>query len=126
MQPPEQQASSPRPTLTTLPSELRKLIVSYLTPASVDEIKPGCKRHLQNANLTHSCLREWATEYLFRDMTLTHVLLGASSNLEIFAVTPENGHLLKHVRHIIVKVRQKQKHASMFTFPSVTEYELTQ
>ncbi|RAR07279.1 hypothetical protein DDE82_002900 [Stemphylium lycopersici] len=37
-------------------------------------------------------------------MTLTHVLLGASSNLEIFAVTPENGHLLKHVRHIIVKV----------------------
>ena len=50
--------------------------------------------HLQNANLAHSCLRESATEYLFRDMTLTHVLLGASCNLEIFAVTKENAHLL--------------------------------
>lgn len=108
MQSASQLASSPRPTLTTLPSELRKLILSYLTPSSVDEIKPGCKRHLQSANLTHSSLREWAPEYLFEDMTLTHVLPGASSNLEIFAVTPENRHLLKHVRHIIVKVGRKR------------------
>lgn len=60
--------------------------------------------HLQNANLAHSCLRESATEYLFRDMTLTHVLLGASCNLEIFAVTKENAHLLKYVKHIVVQV----------------------
>lgn len=98
------------PTLDTLPSELRNLIVSYLAPTCAQDMKPGCKMHLQNANLAHSCLRESATEYLFRDMTLTHVLLGASCNLEIFAVTKENAHLLKYVKHIVVQVRDTSPH----------------
>ncbi|KAH7557975.1 hypothetical protein BM1_05247 [Bipolaris maydis] len=67
-------------------------------------MKPGCKLDLQNANLAHSCLREWATEHLFRDMTLTHVLPGASCSLEIFAITKQNAHLLDFVTHIVVQV----------------------
>ncbi|KAF5844907.1 hypothetical protein GGP41_008862 [Bipolaris sorokiniana] len=91
-------------TIDALPSELMKQVVSYLAPTCVEEMKPGCKLDLQNANLAHSCLREWATEYLFRDMMLTHVLPGASCDLEIFAITKQNAHLLKHVTHIVVQV----------------------
>ena len=92
-------------TIDALPSELMKQVVSYLAPTCVEEMKPGCKLDLQNANLAHSCLREWATEYLFRDMMLTHVLPGASCDLEIFAITKQNAHLLKHVTHIVVQVQ---------------------
>ncbi|EUC46373.1 hypothetical protein COCMIDRAFT_35993 [Bipolaris oryzae ATCC 44560] len=91
-------------TIDALPSELMKQVVSYLAPTCVEETKPGCKLDLQNANLAHSCLREWATEYLFRDMMLTHVLPGASCSLELFAITKQNAHLLKHVTHIVVQV----------------------
>jgi hypothetical protein len=78
-------------SLETLPSELRKLIVSYLAPSNPEDMVPGCNRHLQKAHLAHSCLREWATEYMFRDMALKHVLPdGASCHLDIFAVTPQN------------------------------------
>ncbi|KAF2025530.1 hypothetical protein EK21DRAFT_76197, partial [Setomelanomma holmii] len=73
----------PEPTLNTLPSELRRLIVSHLAP-DPDHLHPGCKRHLQSANLAHSCLREWVREYLFQDMALNHVLVGMSSHLECF------------------------------------------
>jgi hypothetical protein len=88
-------------SLDTLPSELRKLIVSYLARASPDDMVTGCKRHLQNANSAHRCLREWATEYMFRDMALKHVLPAASCHLEIFAATPQNVELLKHVKHVV-------------------------
>jgi hypothetical protein len=104
MQSPSQTQSRRPPTLDTLPSELRRLIVAYLAPSSSEEIKTGCKRYLQNANLAHSCLREWATEYMFRDMRLTLVLPGASCQLEIFAVSPQNARLLNHVKHIVVQV----------------------
>jgi hypothetical protein len=91
-------------TLNTLPSELRRLIVSYLAP-SPDQLRPGCKQHLQNANLAHSCLREWVPEYMFRIMPLKHVLVGMSSQLELFAVTQDNASLLKYVKHIVVQVK---------------------
>ncbi|KAH7345983.1 hypothetical protein BKA66DRAFT_323989 [Pyrenochaeta sp. MPI-SDFR-AT-0127] len=93
----------PSPTLNTLPSELRRCIVSHLTP-DPKHLRPGCKRHLKNANLAHPCLREWVTEYLFRDMALIHVLPGMSSHLELFAVSRENSGLLKYVKHIDVQV----------------------
>jgi hypothetical protein len=43
-------------------------------------------------------------EYMFRDMTLKHVLVGMSSHLERFAVTPGNSDLIKLVKHIVVQV----------------------
>ncbi|KAH7095106.1 hypothetical protein FB567DRAFT_586436 [Paraphoma chrysanthemicola] len=93
----------PVPTLDSLPSELRRIIVSYLAPLS-DELVPGCKKHLKNANVAHSCLREWAREYLFRDMPLNHVLVGMSSHLECFVANPENTELLKYIKHVRVQV----------------------
>jgi len=68
-------ASKPQPALNTLPSELRRLIVSHLAPER-GTLLPGCKKHLKSANLAHSCLREWVPEYMFRDMALMHVLVG--------------------------------------------------
>jgi hypothetical protein len=41
---------------------------------------------------------------MFRDMALTHVLVGMSSHLERFAVVPTNSDLLKLVKHIVVQV----------------------
>ena len=95
--------SKPQPGLNTLPSELRRLIVSHLAP-DTDNLRPGCKQHLKNANLAHSCLREWAPEYMFRDMALKHVLVGMSSHLESFVASPSNDELLKFVKHINVQV----------------------
>ncbi|CAO2656306.1 Nn.00g051090.m01.CDS01 [Neocucurbitaria sp. VM-36] len=100
---PNPPGSKPPPTLTTLPSELRKVIVSHLAP-DPEHLRPGCKRDLKNANLAHSCLREWVTEYMFRDMALPHVLPGTASQLEIFTVIPENARLIKYVKHIVVQV----------------------
>jgi hypothetical protein len=97
--------SRPQPTLNTLPSELRKFIVSYLAP-SPESLVPGCKQNLKNANLAHSCLREWVPEYMFRDMALQHVLVGMSSHLERFTVYPNNEMLLKFVKQVVVQVRQ--------------------
>ncbi|KAF1843830.1 uncharacterized protein K460DRAFT_368690 [Cucurbitaria berberidis CBS 394.84] len=97
------QTHSERPALNTIPSELRRQIVSYIAP-DPEHLRPGCKRHLKTANLAHSCLREWVTEYMFRDMALTHVLPGMSSHLEVFAVSRENAGLLKYVKHIVVQV----------------------
>lgn len=96
------QSTTP-PTLDSLPSELRKLIVSHLAP-DPNNMKPGCKRHLKNANLAHSCLREWVNEYMFQAMMLKHVLFGLSCHLEIFAVSQENTELLPYVKHISVQV----------------------
>lgn len=90
-------------SLQTLPSELRKLIVSYLAPEP-DSFLPGSKQDLKNANATHSCLREWTPEYVFRDMVLNHVLVGMSCQLERFAIDPSNSELLKFVKHIRVQV----------------------
>jgi hypothetical protein len=95
-------ASKPEPTLDCLPTELTKLIVSYLAP-DPDNLRPGCKQDLKNANLAHPCLRVWATEYMFKDMALKHVLVGMSSHLERFAVEPRNAELLKLVKHIVVQ-----------------------
>ncbi len=89
--------------LNNLPSEIRRLIVSSLAPGP-KHLRPGSKNDLKNANLAHSCLREWVTEYMFHDMALIHVLPGMSSHLELFALTPENAKLLKFVKHIIVQV----------------------
>jgi hypothetical protein len=97
-------ASRPQPALNTLPSELRRLIVSHLAP-SPDSLKPDSKTNLKNANLAHSCLHEWAPEYMFRDMALKHVLVGMSSHLECFAANPNNTELFKFVKHIVVQVR---------------------
>ncbi|KAF2466686.1 uncharacterized protein BDR25DRAFT_345296 [Lindgomyces ingoldianus] len=91
------------PKLDTLPSELRRLIVSHLAPSTKIYAK-GCKKHLKNANLAHSCLREWVPEFLFRDMVLPHVLVGMSFQLQRFAVDPAAAKLLKHVKTIGVKV----------------------
>jgi hypothetical protein len=41
---------------------------------------------------------------MFRDMALKHVLVGMSSHLERFAVTPANADLIKLVKHIVVQV----------------------
>jgi hypothetical protein len=95
-----------QPALNTLPSELMRLIVSHLTP-NPNELRPGCKQHLKNANLAHSCLREWVPEYMFRNMALKHVLVGMSSHLECFAANPSNAELLKFVKHINVQVRTR-------------------
>lgn len=92
-------------TLATLPSELRRLIVSHLAPLGPEDIRPGCKSDLKNANIAHRCLREWVPEFLFRDMALEHVIVGMSSHLERFAVHKNNARLLKHVKSIQVKVR---------------------
>ncbi|KAF2734676.1 hypothetical protein EJ04DRAFT_512370 [Polyplosphaeria fusca] len=93
-------------SLATLPSELRKLIVSHLVRNSldVDCYLPGSKRHLKNANLAHRCLHEWATEYLFRDMALKHVVVGIASNLELFAMDPAASLLWRHVKTVQVQV----------------------
>jgi hypothetical protein len=96
-------ASKPRPSLDTLPSELRKLIVSYLAPCP-DHLVPGSKRDLKSANLANSCLREWVLEYMFRDMALQHVLVGMSSHLERFSIICEDEQLPKFVKHIVVQV----------------------
>jgi hypothetical protein len=93
----------PQPSLNTLPSELRKFIVSYLAPCP-DHLVPGSKRDLKSANLTHSCLREWVPEYMYRDMALQHVLVGMSSHLERFTISCEDEQLLKFVKHIVVQV----------------------
>lgn len=96
-------ASKPQPTLNSLPSELRRLIVSHLAP-SPDALRPGCKSHLKSANLAHSCLREWVPEFMFMDMALKHVLVGMSSHLECFGVESHNRKFLKFVKHINVQV----------------------
>ncbi|KAF2176385.1 hypothetical protein K469DRAFT_742993, partial [Zopfia rhizophila CBS 207.26] len=100
--------SSPTPpTLDALPSELRKLIVSHLAPSGDDctRYARGGKIHLKNANLAHSCLREWVPEFLFRDMVLPHVLVGMSSQLERLTYSqPDGAELLKHVKTVQVKV----------------------
>jgi hypothetical protein len=96
-------ATKTQPALNTLPSELRRLIVSYLAPHP-GLTQPDCKADLKNANLAHSCLREWVPEYMFRDMVLNHVLVGMSSQLERFAMDPFTATLLKFVKHIIVQV----------------------
>ncbi|KAF1920576.1 hypothetical protein BDU57DRAFT_414880, partial [Ampelomyces quisqualis] len=90
--------------LNTLPSELRRLIVCHLTP-SPGYYRPGCKIHLQSANMAHSCLREWVPEYMFRDMVLNHVLIGMSSQLERFAVDPLNAKLLKKITRLSLTLR---------------------
>jgi hypothetical protein len=94
----------PQPSLNTLPSELRKFIVSYLAP-SLDHLIPGSKQDLKSANLAHSCLREWVPEYMFRDMALQHVLVGMSSHLERFTISCDNEELLRFVKHVVVQVR---------------------
>lgn len=37
-------------------------------------------------------------------MVLKHVLVGASSHLEVFAATPANSELTKLVKHVVVQV----------------------
>ncbi|ORY12763.1 hypothetical protein BCR34DRAFT_663666 [Clohesyomyces aquaticus] len=91
------------PKVDTLPSEIQRLIVSHLAPSG-DLYAKGCKRHLKNANLAHSCLRKWVPEFMFRDMVLPHVLAGMSFELERFAVNPAAAKLLKHVKTIAVKI----------------------
>lgn len=96
--------TKPAPTLDTLPSELRRLIVAHLAPSGPEELRPGCKAPLKSANLAHPCLREWVPEFMFRDMALEHVIVGMASFLERFAVNEDNAGLLKHVKTIQVKV----------------------
>lgn len=88
------------PSLETLPSELRKLIVSFLAPI---HLFPGCKQALRNANLAHSCLHEWATEYLFQDMVLVHALPGMASHLEYFTTHREAAGFMKYVKRVVIQ-----------------------
>jgi hypothetical protein len=97
-------ATSEAPTLASLPSELRKIIVNYLAPAALESLQRGCKADLQNANLAHRCLREWVPEVMFRDMALEHVIAGQASHLERFAAN-HTSPLLSLVKRIQVKVR---------------------
>ncbi|KAF2685893.1 hypothetical protein K458DRAFT_387847 [Lentithecium fluviatile CBS 122367] len=97
-------ATKPAPTLATLPSELRRIIVTYLAPATPDDIVPGCKTDLKNANIAHRCLKEWVPEVMFRDMALEHVISGQASHLERFSVRGKDADLFRHVRNIQVKV----------------------
>jgi hypothetical protein len=123
----------PQPALSALPSELRKLIVAHLAPNPQD-LRPGSKQDLRNANLVHPCLREWVRismfnlhvrrtltslplppqvpEYMFRDMALKHVLVGMSSHLERFTVSPANSDLIKLVKHIVVQVRPSRSNTN--------------
>ena len=89
------------PTLDTLPSELRKLIVSFLAPAY---LYPGSKQALKNANLAQRCLREWVPEYLFRDMALLHVMTGITSHLEYFTTHPDTADYTRYVKRVVIKV----------------------
>jgi hypothetical protein len=96
------------PTLATLPSELRKLIVSFLAPSGADReryARDG-KIHLKRANMTARCLHDWVPEVMFQDMTLLHVSVDSASHLERFAITAENAAYLKYVKTIQVKVRR--------------------
>ncbi|KAF2800832.1 hypothetical protein K505DRAFT_263185 [Melanomma pulvis-pyrius CBS 109.77] len=94
------------PKLDTLPSELRKLIVSFLAPSGSERERYArySKLPLKNANLAHACLREWVPEYMFRDMSLFHVSSDISSHLELFAICPANAGLVKYVKTVQVKV----------------------
>lgn len=89
------------PSLQTLPPELRKLIVSFLAPT--DDLQPGCKQALKNANLAHRCLHSWVTEYLFHDMVLVHAVPGMASHLELFAAHPEAAGFRKYVKRVVVQ-----------------------
>jgi hypothetical protein len=62
----------PQPVLSALPSELRKLIVAYLAP-DPECLRPGSKQDLKNANLAHSCLREWVRMSKY-DLQMRHML----------------------------------------------------
>lgn len=92
-----------RPTLVTLPSEIHQAIVAHLAP-SLEELRPGSKNDLKNANLAHRCLRSWVPEVMFRNMALEHVLVGQASSLEQFAASSGAEDLLRHVKCIQVKV----------------------
>jgi hypothetical protein len=61
---PDMPLSKSQPFLSALPSELRKLIVAHLAPHP-ERLRPGSKEDLKNANLAHSCLREWVR--MFKD-----------------------------------------------------------
>jgi hypothetical protein len=95
------------PTLDVLPSELRKLKVSFLAPSGSDgeRYARNGKIHLKNANMAARCLHEWVPEFMFRDMSLLHVSVDIASHLERFAITKENASYLKFVKTIQVKVR---------------------
>lgn len=96
-------------SLDVLPSELRRLIVSFLAPAASWQLRPGCKNALKSANLAHRCLHEWATEYLFRDMALLHIVPGMSSSLELLSMRPEFDQFRRYVKHVVVKVRRNRE-----------------
>lgn len=99
-------AGSVHPSLETLPSELRKLIVSFLAPAY---LAPGCKQALRSANLAHRCLHEWATEYLFQGMVLMHAAPGMASHLEYFTTHREAAGFLKYVKRVVIQVAVMHK-----------------
>lgn len=87
-------------SLETLPSELRKLIVSSLAPI---HLSPGCKQAIKNANLAHRSLHAWATEYLFQDMVLVHAVPGMASHLEYFTTHREAAGFMKYVRSVVIQ-----------------------
>jgi hypothetical protein len=95
------------PTLDVIPSELRKLIVSFLAPSGSDRERyaRNGKIHLKNANMAARCLHEWVPEFMFRDMSLLHVSVDNASHLERFAIAEDNASYLKFVKTIQVKVR---------------------
>lgn len=96
------------PTLATLPSELRKLVVSYLVP-DPNNFRAGCKEDLRHANLVRSCLHEWVPEYMFKDMALKHVHLYAPPQLQRVAEDPRNAGLLNFAKYIQVQLRSFYK-----------------
>ncbi|KAF2641591.1 hypothetical protein P280DRAFT_317180 [Massarina eburnea CBS 473.64] len=93
----------PALSLPSLPSELRKLIVSFLVPP-LDALGPGSKNDLKNANLTHRCLSEWVPEHMFKEMCLEHVAVGMASHLERLSVERGMRRVRKYVKVILVKV----------------------
>ena len=95
------------PTLDSLPSEIRKQIVSHLVITEYVNFqhKVGSKADLKNANAAHSCLREWVPEYMFRDMVFNYLIDGVASHFERFSAEPANSRLWAFVKSIYVQVR---------------------
>lgn len=96
-------------SIKTLPSEVRKQIVSYLAPLGNDARAIGSKNDLQNANRAHRCLRECVPEYMFETMVLNWLEKGVACHLERFALDPNNANYLKYVKRIIVQVRMNHR-----------------
>ncbi|KAF2813661.1 uncharacterized protein BDZ99DRAFT_495312 [Mytilinidion resinicola] len=108
-----QPLASDRPSITTLPVELLRLIVGHLAPSwhicTTEKTyrhftRLSSKEDLKNANLAHSCFRQWVPEFLFQDMTLNILITGMSSQLERLLLDPLGAKISKYIKRVQVQV----------------------